>query len=173
MILYIPTFAGFVIFLIFGIVRRSTNNSLDVLLLSCLGLLSGFVVGAVLLILGGNIYGSLAHQESSVYAEYQLMNLQDNQSLSGSFFLGTGKISNEPTYVFYRQDENGGYVYREIPIDWATVFPEDRSDGVERVIVNRTTDKLGNYLFGTQEEYKYEFHIPLGSITPVFKLDAQ
>jgi len=127
-----------------------------------IGTLCGFLIALMLPM-------DIAHRKLSI----EIVNLQDNSSISGNFFLGCGQINGEMKYVFYTKS-NGLYKMEQIDYD---VVQIRYSNGKPKVNITDwyITDSfinnfaLDSYL-GTNT---YIIDVPEGSITNNFKLDAQ
>ena len=99
--------------------------------------------------------------------------LQDNNSVSGQFFLGSGQIDGKMKYVFY-YEENG--FYRMMQIDYNLVQIK-YSDGIPKVNVTEvapTDSFINNFAFDFLLHSKsYIIEVPKGTIKNNYNLDAQ
>jgi hypothetical protein len=99
--------------------------------------------------------------------------LQDNNSVSGNFFLGCGQIEGKMKYVFY-YEENG--LYRMMQLDHNLVQIK-YSDGKPKVNVteNYPSDAfINNFAIDLDAFGKtYIIEVPKGTIKNNYNLDAQ
>jgi len=100
--------------------------------------------------------------------------LQDNNSISGKFFLGSGQIDGKMQYVFY-YEENG--YYRMMQVDYNLVQIK-YSDGIPKVNVTEMilSDAFINYFTIPPPNYakkSYIIEVPKGTIKNNYNLDAQ
>lgn len=117
---------------------------------------------------------SLPAKTEIVKTTYNLEALQDNNSVNGSFYLGTGQIEGKMKYVFYY--ENDGYYkleqadYNEVKVKYS-----DEKQKVERFNRNYVKDALINHfaidLINSYQEYI--IYVPKGTIKQNYSLDAQ
>jgi hypothetical protein len=99
--------------------------------------------------------------------------LQDNNSVSGSFFLGCGQIEGKMKYVFYHE-VNGLYRMNQIDYDLVQI---KYSDGKPKVNVteNELTKSWINF-FALDFDIglkTYIIEVPKGTIKNNYNLDAQ
>jgi hypothetical protein len=137
-----------------------------------------FVTGAV--VLGLIItYGS----DSTLVYKQELVNLTTKVGVEGQFFLGSGFLSNEATYLFTERNEKGQNSLRAIPAS-IVIYYEDIDLGqgqkpfVEYYRCNffGCGQELPNGLRvrlprGHQYEDYYVLHIPKSSVVSFFDLD--
>ena len=124
--------------------------------------------GAIPALLIGLFIPSYAKLESSV----PLATLQDNRGIQGSFFLGTGSIDSEPVYFYIKALPNGGFQQDSIPAEHVVVFQDDTQP---RLITYQTWAKTEwlMWLGLPGGSYESEIHVPPGSITSAYKVDAE
>ena len=132
----------------------------------------GFV-GAVLgFLLGLLIAWALpAKLETKVYTQ-NLECLQDNNSVNGGFFLGTGSVEGKMKYVYYYKDADSLYHMKQIDYANASIKYSDETPKIETYKEEATKDFI-NYFAWDYTEDKYIIYIPKGSIKQNFNLDAQ
>ena len=99
--------------------------------------------------------------------------LQDNNSVSGNFFLGCGQIECKMKYVFY-YEENG--LYRMMQLDYNLVQIK-YSDGKPKVNVTENYPSktfINNFAIDLDAFDKtYIIEVPKGTIKNNYNLDAQ
>lgn len=129
---------------------------------------AGFLTGLLIGVLAAVIGQVLPTQWVRLRAT-KLVSLSNGTGVHGSFFLGTGTLNSEPIFQYFYPLESGGFKSATLQGD-VTVFEEDREDGEK---VNFGLDFKWGWLWIfaiCQEQYRYEFHIPKGSITKAFEL---
>lgn len=103
-----------------------------------------------------------------------LVSLQDHNTISGSFFLGSGQINGRMRYVLYYETDSNTYKMFQVDYDDALI---KYTDGQPKMNVSYThsCQCLWNKfsISITPDEYSYIFEIPKGSIKNNFTLDAQ
>ena len=104
---------------------------------------------------------------------HNIETLQDNNSVSGGFFLGCGQIEGKMKYVFYYEEKG---LYRMCQLDYDNVQIR-YSEGTPRVITTTkvATDAFINnfaldWYFGDES---YIIEVPKGTIKNNYNLDAQ
>ena len=99
--------------------------------------------------------------------------LQDNNSVSGSFFLGCGQIEGKMKYVFY-YEANGLYRMNQIDYDLVQI---KYSDGKPKVnVTENALTKSPINLFAMDFDIglkTYIIEVPKGTIKNNYNLDAQ
>ena len=101
----------------------------------------------------------------------QLVALGSNTLTSGSFFLGSGTLNDEPTYEFLWDDGTGRIYEGHVTSDGSegpvsVVEEENRTDGFVRICPPHNLGWTRWIAFGSQNDGwdGYEFHIPAGSV---------
>ena len=116
-------------------------------------------------------------ETKTVVYEYQLGSLR-NSGITGTFFLGTGGIEDGAYYRYYLKDTSGGYQLKTLRAEdeKVIVLEEDRSDAILKIFIHQIYHpKKENSLWtlrvaDTNTPLRWEFHVPRGSIQPVFSL---
>lgn len=130
----------------------------------------GTIFATALIAMAGNgICSTFLTGEPEEYASSKLLALNDSSSTSGSFFLGSGSFDEEPAFFFYQQGERGATL-EHVDADVALIIEEDIKQPYIS-FTRTTTENRFWYIGGT--ETNYEFHIPKGSITNSYVLDAE
>lgn len=130
------------------------------------------LIGMAILIVISSVFGPVDYTDK---LEYDLVSINDGQTLNGSFILGSGYIGEKLVYTYYRKDKNGGIVRKSISSDLTTIYECDSTEK-PRVVVNiiprfaNSNWLLFNRYRGWQ---KYHLFIPKGSIIKEVKLDNQ
>lgn len=132
------------------------------------------IAGAIL----GGIIGllialSLPAKTEIVKTTYNLEALQDNNSVKGSFFLGSGQIEGKMKYVFY-YEKDGYYKLEQADYEEVKVKYSDEKPKVERFNRNYVKDALINHFAIDLNSYQeYIIYVPKGTIKQNYSLDAQ
>lgn len=138
----------------------------DYILFSIIGSIFGFIVGCI-------IATALPMSKCDKHYSYNIVNLQDNNSIKGNFFLGSGQIEGKMKYVFY-YEENGLYKMNQIDYDKVSIKYSDDQAKVNVTEVD-LTDSLINY-FGIDWDLgnkTYIIEVPKGTIQNNYSLDAK
>lgn len=134
----------------------------------------GFTISISLL---GGLIGILiafalpAETEMTCVETSQIVNLQDNNSVEGNFFLGTGYIEGEMKYVFYYQIDSTSFKMKQVSFYNAIIKYSDIPK-VEKYI-NKPTDSKINLFALDNEINNYIIYVPKGSIKNNYELDAK
>lgn len=140
---------------------------------------SRVIFGGILGFLAGLLVVAIMNPPKSgiEVLEYKLGSIRDSGT-TGTFFLGTGNLEDGAYYRYYVMSPSGGYKLQTLRSgdDRVTVFQEIRTDAVLRIRYKHDVFKHENTLWtiGHQgdewQPLSWEFHIPLGTIQPVFSL---
>lgn len=97
-----------------------------------LGFGMGGAVAAALvgLILGIGVGAALGTHPEPVH-NYQLLNIRDASGLSGSFFLGSGTIDEEPVFYYYARRDDGSIFLDHVFADYATIYETSEQPHIE------------------------------------------
>jgi len=103
---------------------------------------------------------------------HTLVSLGARASLEGKFFLGTGKVGENPRYYFMRE-EVGGYRMACVTTH-NTLVIEDNNETprVEKVRVVNKAIKPRFFKYDENKHTSYRIYIPENSITRDFKIDV-
>jgi hypothetical protein len=105
-----------------------------------------------------------------ITGDVPILSLQDTQSISGSFFLGSGSVNQLPVYTFYINDnQNGGYKIQRLSEDDTRIHMDATNETGARWIMKRKLMKSG--LACRFVEWN-ELHVPPETIIREFKLDG-
>lgn len=104
---------------------------------------------------------------------YRLESLQDNNSLGGSFFLGTGTIRGKMKYTFY-YEECGFYKLKQIDCDEAIIRYTNENPRLEELTRQKVEDSFINYFTVYDSRVNsYIFYVPKGTIKQNYLLNAE
>lgn len=139
-----------------------------------LGVLCGFLISLVLTFLTMGIIDSSAIKENIVLSDVQLCALQDNNSVQGNFFLGSGNIDGSMKYIYLTKTEDGGYLMGSVNATDAIVHEID-----SKPHITKYTQKYKNsditYWFGDPmfSNVKSQIFVPNGSIKYNFNINLK
>lgn len=148
----------------------------------CMGVDEGdFGLGIIFSLLFAILGGSLGYlvainlpcKMETVKITLQLESLQDNGSVEGSFYLGSGQIDGTMKYVFYYKD---GEYYKLWQADYkySSIKYSDEKPKAEVFIQKEVKGAfINNFAIDFVEEPTYIIYVPKGSIKQGFILDAQ
>ena len=128
--------------------------------------IAGLVAGiAVALIVGAAVPKHWTEGET-----IKLVSLRSGDSVSGSFFLGTGSIGTTQYYFYYKEAGRGYQPGRVEVADNVTIFEEKRQAGELKVYTSKFVNPSLEWVALNVEHHKYEFIIPEGSLKKNFVL---
>ena len=137
-----------------------------------------YIVVSIPAILIGGIIGTavafaLLAKTEIVKTTYNLEALQDNNSVKGSFYLGSGQIDGKMKYVFYY--ENDGYYkleqadYNEVKVKYSDEKP--KAERFNRKYIKDAF--INNFAIDCNCYQEYIIYVPKGTIKQNYSLDAQ
>ncbi len=130
------------------------------------GISVGFIVGFLVTIM------LPAETEVNIY-NYDIETLQDNNSVNGEFFLGSGSVEGKMKYVFYYKT-NGGFKMKQIDYEDAIIkYSETRRGVIEHREEMISDSWINNFAYDLEKVIEYEIYVPKGTIRSNYKLDAQ
>ena len=108
---------------------------------------SGSLWGTLIMIIIGMItlipIATISRSNKKIENNHRIVAMKDNSTISGSFFLGCGGISQELKYYFYYEDPDGGIKLKTIGPSECTIYEENRRDGAW--VVYRTFLKIPSW----------------------------
>ena len=137
-----------------------------------------YILVSILTILIGGIIGTavafaLPAKTEIVKTTYNLEALQDNNSVKGSFFLGSGQIEGKMKYVFYYENE-GYYKLEQADYSEVKVKYSDEKPKAERFNRKNVKDAfINNFAIDCNCYQEYIIYVPKGTIKQNYTLDAQ
>ena len=124
-------------------------------------------------LIGLAIAFALPAKTEIVKTTYNLEALQDNNSVKGSFFLGSGHIDGKMKYVFY-YEKDGFYELEQVDYNEVKIKYSDEKPKAERFNRKNVKDAfINNFAIDCNCEQKYIIYVPKGTIKPNYTLDAQ
>lgn len=158
------------IFLILGIVvavyydRHWIDGIFEAIMVSIMGGFLGGFLGLILMV-------ALPMKTKINIYTYNIEALQDNNSVSGSFFLGSGSIDGKMKYVFYYEID-GGFKMAQIDYNDAIIKYSDTVKAI-RYKEEPTDDLINWFAVDICMSDTYEIFVPKGTIKNNYNLDAQ
>ena len=137
---------------------------IEYLMYSMLGGASGLFIG---LIIALALPMDLEESKHSLNIE----TLQDNNSVGGSFFLGSGQIEGKMKYVFY-YEEDGFYKMKTIDYNLVKIKYSDEKPKVI-VVEQKPIENFINMFAIDNLKETYIIEVPKGTIRNDYNLDAQ
>lgn len=156
------------IFIVLLILTISDNENLsDMVGFSFAMLIVGLVIGFVISLL----IPSKVIEEST---KYPLELIHDNQSINGSFFVGSGYYQGSIEYVFYYEN-NGVYKLKQTDTSRTSIKYTNEKPYVEFINVVKDKNAIINK-FSTScrgcRNMRYVLHVPKGTIKQIYSLDG-
>lgn len=106
-------------------------------------------------------------------SEQKIITLQDNNSIKGSFYLGTGNIDGKMKYVYY-YEFNGMYVMEQLDYNLVKVRFVQTAPRVLKFTKCATDSWINNFAYDFDVNVSsYIIEVPEGTIKTNFNLDAQ
>lgn len=142
------------------------SDGFDYFMMIFLGLLIGGVIGTA-------IAFALPAKTEIVKITYNLEALQGNNSVKGSFFLGSGQIEGKIKYVFY-YERDGFYKLEQADYEEVIVKYSDEKPKAERFNRKNVKDAfINNFAIDCNCYQEYIIYVPKGTIKQNYSLDAQ
>lgn len=136
------------------------------------GLLLMSIIGSLIGLAISILFSCIPLQRHWIQNNYvELLALQDNHTISGSFFLGSGDVNGKMKYYFYYKCQNGGYIMDALDVYNTKIFEYDMTPHIlsyKQVY----TKSIFNYL-GLIYSTKHEIYIPKNSILRDIRLDLK
>ena len=142
------------------------SDFVDYILVSFLAILIGGSIGIATAL-------ALPTKTEIVKTTYNLEVLQDNNSVEGSFFLGSGQIEGKMKYVFY-YEKDGYYKLEQADYNEVKVKYSDEKPKAERFRQKDVKDAfINNFAIDCNYHQEYIIYVPKGTIKQNYSLDAQ
>ena len=104
--------------------------------------------------------------------DHEIVALQDNLELKGSFFLGSGYVDNELSYAYMRYVDGCGYKIETVDASNAYVEFTDKQPYVS-IVSYQFKDKWRNYFTVPYNSGDAFFYVPEGSILQNYNIDLK
>ena len=133
--------------------------------------LSGLITVAVILFSSLIISADESVFEYNKSSDTAIIALNDNQNLSGRFYI-TGGYVNEELYYYYAVDSTFGYKTEKVKADSSYIKYTDEKPHIETYVADFANDST--YLWGFPIcGTKYIIYCPDGTITSEFNIDLE
>lgn len=128
--------------------------------------------GLILWFLIGSIIGCFM-PTVDIKETKELYALQDGNEISGSFFLGCGRIDEEMHYAYIVKEDRGKQI-QTLKIDTNDIYLNDNADTPTLDIYSKDFKYEWMYWFAMPTiGYEYVFNIPSGSIDYEYNIDLK
>ena len=128
--------------------------------------------GLILWLLIGSIIGCFM-PTVDIKETKKLYALQDGNEVSGSFFLGCGRIDEEMHYAYIVKEDRGKQI-QTLEIDTNNIYLNDNADAPTLDIYSKDFKYEWMYWFAMPTiGYEYVFNIPSGSIDYEYNIDLK
>lgn len=142
------------------------NTILDYIVFSCVGIFFGGIIGLIVAI-------ALPMNTYDKHSSLNIATLQDGNSVSGKFFLGSGQIEGKMKYIFY-YEENGMYRMMQLNYDVVQIKYSDEKPKVNITQNYPTKAFINNFAIDMDcFDKTYIIEVPKGTIKSNYNLDAQ
>ena len=103
---------------------------------------------------------------------YKIESLEDNNSINGRFFIGSGFINSNMVYTLYLKNEDGFKLY-QLNSDIVTIKYSNNEPTLELYDEIITNDWINNFSVRNSTNFFYVIKVPKGTICNNFNLDAE
>jgi hypothetical protein len=123
-----------------------------------------FMVAIVIICACGAIASHTIIPPTYSYYDTAIISLNDGSELSGSFMLGSGSISEDPVFVFYKAGKKG-YKLETLPAEYTEIIEDENNSPYLRT-------NMIQYFGGLSTWDSFEFHVPKNTIVRTMDLDS-
>ena len=142
------------------------NEFFDYLVSSFVGLILGAFIGLIIAII-------LPMDTYDKHYSFNIETLQDNNSISGGFFLGCGQIEGKMKYIFY-YEEKGLYRMEQLDYNLVQIKYTDSKPKVNVTENYPSNAFINNFALDFDAFSKtYIIEVPKGTIKNNYNLDVQ
>lgn len=132
----------------------------------------GFLIGLLIVLISSIIVSSVAESEAFVIGTREIVAFKDNNSTSGSFFLGSGYVDGDMKYCVMIKNENGSYEMKTYDTDECFIIETNDTPKMEKRGYYFKSEWLNWFLFNMKLN-EYVFYIPEGSICNNYVVDLE
>lgn len=128
------------------------------------GLLFGFFISTML---------PIETKEIKV-SEHELISIKDNNSINGSFFLGSGNINGDLIYCYYYKLSETNIKMNSVYVVYCEIVYSKDKPKIEKYETIKTDSFKNKFSLGfINRNIRYIIYIPEGTIKNNFNLDAE
>lgn len=134
----------------------------------------GVLLSLLIMVLGGGIATASGAQTQSEKVEtVEVISLNDNSDIEGSFFLGSGSVNEELVYYYaYKSDK--GVTVGKVDADEVYINYTDEQPRLEEYRTNFKSEFLKwSFAYLGEDSCYYKLYIPEGSIIEEYKIDLE
>jgi hypothetical protein len=103
--------------------------------------------------------------------QYQIYSIRNNDNISGSFFLGSGRINEVEHYYMFAKNERGGFIRSKIQVNNAALYEDSNSP---YVFYQKVTYRFNKWVclipFTWEENTSYDIHVPANTIIEKYEV---
>ena len=131
------------------------------------------LIGVLISIIPALIISCLIPIETKIEKSiFEIESLQDNNSIKGRFFLGSGLINSKMVYTLYLKNGDGFKLY-QLDSEIVTIKYSDSKPSLELYEEVKTENWLNQFSIKNHLDFYYIIKVPKGTICNNFNLDAQ
>jgi hypothetical protein len=130
--------------------------------------LIGALIGILIAVI---IPGKMIEQKETV----QIIAIQDNITMNGSFFLGSGQVDGEMKYMYYYKSDSNTYKFGDIDADICSISYDSINPRIVFTYKIKDENAIIN-IFSINNKYyldKAIIYIPEGSLVSNYNLDLK
>ena len=162
-----------IVFAIVFVTMIDPYTTIGLIINSIFGLIAGAFLSIMIVFIFVGIFGALSPPETTIKeTEHEIVTLQDSNSTSGDFFLGTGYVNEEMQYIYYRKDGNG-YKMEQIKARDARIEYTEKTPKVIKQEKEATDAFWNKFKINWDDEPTYIIQVPKGTIKQDYSLDAR
>jgi hypothetical protein len=140
-------------------------------------LFSSLGFGAIVVFVGGFVLGIIGTATGGTVDrswDTQLRALNTGSEIHGRFFLGSGRIDEDPVFSFLYEQADGGVKLSTVPADDSTVYEGEADPFLTTTETQRTPNEFWSpFLLAPRVAgYQYDFHIPEGSVLNTYEVSS-
>lgn len=158
-------------FLIFGSDFRLYFGILEKILMGITFILISMLLTLIFGIAAIGIATANSEVRYEVTSSKDIIALQDNDSVNGNFFLGTGSVNDKMKYVYMVKD-NEGYRMETLNANEVTIVYSDEKK-VEIQEARFANKNIGLWFGVPMSDVKYKIYVPEGTIKNEYNIDLQ
>ena len=136
--------------------------------ISATTLISGLILAAAF---GIGQSSLLAVEVNRKDAQYSIYSLRNTDNISGSFFLGSGRIDSNEYYYMFAKNERGGYIRSKLPVNSCSLYQDSDTPYVRYQLITFRQNKWVSFIpFEWVENSSYDIHVPANTIIEKYEV---